>query len=225
VLAEAGYRAIAVARTNSDQLARELERARQQGRGEIHFAPFDLERLDDMGTFVRSVRKAHGPIWGLVNNAGISVEGMLSTTGVVDIERIVRVNTTAPMVLSKYVARSMMTAGEGRVVNMSSIVASSGFSGLSVYAATKASMVGFTKSLARELGPLGITVNAIAPGFVGTELTSHMPEKDRARVAGRAALKRLPDVVDVARAALYLIGEDGRNVTGTVLTIDAGGTA
>ena len=224
-LADSGYRAIAVARTCSEGLDRAISDARDQGRGELHFAAFDLGRFDEASDFVRGLRKTHGQIWGLVNNAGISVEGMLSTIAVADIERLVRINTTAPMVLSKYVARSMMSAGEGRIVNMSSIVASTGFAGLSVYAATKASMIGFTRSLARELGPLGITVNAVAPGFVDTELTSHMSAQDRTRVAARSALKRLPEPADIASAVLYLVAENARNVTGTVLTVDAGGTA
>ncbi len=224
-LANAGYRAIAVARSRSSALDDAIEEPRRNACGEVRFASFDLDRLDAAADFIRSLRKEHGPIYGLVNNAGISVEGMLSTMATVDIERLVRINTTAPMVLTKYAVRQMMAAGEGRIVNISSIVASTGYSGLSVYAATKASMIGFTRSLAREVGPLGVTVNAVAPGFVDTDLTAHMPAQNRAAVARRAALRRLPQIEDVARAVLYLIGEDARNVTGTVLTIDAGGTA
>jgi 3-oxoacyl-[acyl-carrier protein] reductase len=119
----------------------------------------------------------------------------------------------------------MMAEGKGRIVNMSSIMASTGFNGLSVYGATKASMVGFTKSLARELGGLGITVNAVAPGFVDTELTSGLSDEDRARIANRSALRRLATVEDVAAAVSYLMSDAARNVTGTVLTVDAGGTA
>ncbi len=224
-LADAGYRAIAVARNRSSAHDDATEELRRKARGEMCFASFDLDRLDAAADFIRSLRREHGPIYGLVNNAGISIEGMLSTMATVDIERLVRINTTAPMVLTKYAVRQMMAAGEGRIVNISSIVASTGYSGLSVYAATKASMIGFTRSLAREIGPLGVTVNAVAPGFVDTDLTAHMPAQNRAAVARRAALRRLPQIEDVACAVLYLIGEDARNVTGTVLTIDAGGTA
>jgi 3-oxoacyl-[acyl-carrier protein] reductase len=219
-LALAGYRAIAVARSAPQDLA-----ATDADTGEIAFEKFDLENFDAIPDFVRRLRKQHGPIYGLVNNAGISVEGMLSRIATDDIERVVRLNTLAPMILTKHVVRQMMASGEGRIVNMSSIVASTGYSGLSVYSATKASMVGFTRSLARELGPAGITVNAVAPGFVDTELTAHMAAKDRDRVARRTALQRLPGVEDVARAVLYLMDEAARNVTGTVLTVDAGATA
>jgi len=119
----------------------------------------------------------------------------------------------------------MMAQGRGRVVNISSIVASTGFNALSVYAATKASLVRFTRSLAREAGRVGVTVNAIAPGFIDTELTRGLGEKDRERVVARSALRRLAEPQDVAAMAAYLMREGRRNVTGAVFTVDAGGTA
>jgi 3-oxoacyl-[acyl-carrier protein] reductase len=119
----------------------------------------------------------------------------------------------------------MMAEGRGRVVNVSSIIASTGYNALSVYAATKASMIGFTRSLAREVGKLGITVNAVAPGFIDTEMTSGLGEAERQRIAGRSALRRLAEVEDVANAVDFLMGETGRNITGTVMTVDAGSTA
>jgi 3-oxoacyl-[acyl-carrier protein] reductase len=119
----------------------------------------------------------------------------------------------------------MMADGAGRVINMSSIIATTGYNGLSVYGATKAAASGFTRSLAREVGKLGITVNAIAPGFVDTELTQGLSEAQRKRIAGRSALRRLPEAEDVARMVEYLLGDGGRNITGSVLTIDAGNTA
>ena len=143
----------------------------------------------------------------------------------VDIEHLVRLNTLAPMIMTKHVVRSMMSSGEGRIVNMASIIASTGYSGLSVYAATKASMIGFTRSLAREIGGLGITVNAVAPGFVDTEMTAGMGDTQRETIARRSALKRLPGIDDVAHAVSFLMSDKARNMTGTVMTIDAGNTA
>jgi 3-oxoacyl-[acyl-carrier protein] reductase len=100
-----------------------------------------------------------------------------------------------------------------------------GFSGLSVYGATKASLIGFTRSLAREVGRMGVNVNAVAPGFMDTEMTKGMTDGQRQQVAKRNALRRFPEVDDVANAVEYLLGEGGRNISGTVLTIDAGATA
>jgi 3-oxoacyl-[acyl-carrier protein] reductase len=119
----------------------------------------------------------------------------------------------------------MMADGEGRIVNISSIIASTGYNGLSVYGATKAAATGFTRSLAREVGKLGITVNAVAPGFIDTELTQTLGGEGRQKIAGRSALKRLPEAEDVASMVEYLLSDGGRNITGTVLTVDAGNTA
>ena len=221
-LAGQGYRVVAVARRESEALQAAIAAAPEAA---LHFEPFDLERLDDVSDFVRGLRKAHGPLYGLVNNAGIGTEGVLATMPTPAIARLVHLNTLAPMVLTKHVVRSMMASGTGRVVNMSSIIASTGYSALSVYAATKASMIGFTRSLAREVGSLGITVNAIAPGFVDTEMTSMLDDAQRAKIARRSALGRLTSIDDVAAAATYLMSEAAAGITGTVMTVDAGNTA
>ncbi len=124
--------------------------------------------------------------------------------------------------MTKYVMRSMMTERAGRIVNIASVVALTGYSGLSVYSATKASLLGFTRSLSREAGQLGITVNAIAPGFIDTEMTQELSPAQRDQIARRSALRRLADPIDVARSVEFLLGEGGRNITGTVITVDAG---
>jgi 3-oxoacyl-[acyl-carrier protein] reductase len=223
-LAAEGFRAIAVARTKGDALTPAIATA-SSGPGAIDFVAGDLAEIDAIPLLVRDIRKTFGSIYGLVNNAGTSTEGLLATMHNSQIEALVRLNTVAPIVLTKYVVRSMMADGSGRIVNMSSIIGSTGYNGLSVYGATKASLAGFTKSLAREVGKLGITVNAVAPGFIETELTGGMSEADRARIAGRSALRRLVEAEDVARTVLFLLGEGGRNITGTVMTVDAGNTA
>jgi 3-oxoacyl-[acyl-carrier protein] reductase len=224
-LARTGYYVIAVARNETAELRRAADAARTQASGDIRFVSFDLEKLDDIANLVRSLRNAHGPIYGLVNNAGVSKEGLLAQLHEKDIERIVRLNVLAPILMAKQAVRSMMASGEGRIVNMASIVATTGFSGLSVYAATKASMTGFTHSLAREVGPLGITVNAVAPGFIETDLTAESDQGQLGAIARRAALKRLTTREDIAYAVEFLLSEKARNITGVVLTIDAGSTA
>ena len=224
-LAAAGYNVIAVARSESDALRETIRDVAKHGSGGLHFRAFDLSAIDAIPAFVKSVRDEFGAIYGLVNNAGIGTEGLLATQHNSEIEALVRLNVTSPIILTKYVARHMMADGEGRIINMSSIIATTGYNGLSVYGATKAAATGFTRSLAREVGKLGITVNAIAPGFIDTELTQTLSEDQRKRIAGRSALRRLPQTDDVARMVEYLLGEGGRNITGSVMTIDAGNTA
>ena len=212
-LAAEGFHVIAVSR-------------KAEGAGErMTPVAFDLADTAAIPDFVRGLRKQFGSIYGLVNNAGLGTESLLANMPDADIEALIRLNTVSPILMSKYLVRGMMADGRGRVVNIASIVASTGFNGLSVYAATKASLVGFTRSLAREVGRLGVTVNAIAPGFIDTELTRGLGEKDRARIVSRSALRRLAEPEDVAAMAAYLMGEGGRNISGAVMTVDAGGTA
>ena len=221
-LGAAGFNVIAVARRESDELRAAIGAAKQ---GNLHFRSCDLSAIEALPAFVKSLRDEFGSIYGLVNNAGIGTEGLLATMHNSDIEALVRLNVLSPVILTKYIVRHMMADREGRIVNISSIIASTGYNGLSVYGATKAAATGFTRSLAREVGKLGITVNAIAPGFIDTELTQGLGGEGRERIAKRSALRRLPDVDDVARMVEYLFGDGGRNVTGSVLTIDAGNTA
>jgi 3-oxoacyl-[acyl-carrier protein] reductase len=221
-LAGAGFNAIAVARRESDELRTAIAAAKQ---GNLHFRAADLSAIDALPAFVKSLRDEFGPIYGLVNNAGIGTEGLLATMHNSDIEALVRLNVLSPVILTKYIVRHMMADGEGRIVNISSIIASTGYNGLSVYGATKAAATGFTRSLAREVGKVGITVNAIAPGFIDTELTQGLGGEGRDKIAKRSALRRLPEVDDVARMVEYLFSDGGRNITGSVLTIDAGNTA
>ena len=221
-LASAGFNVVAVARRESDELRAAISEAKQ---GNLHFRACDLGAIDAIPAFVKQMRDEFGAIYGLVNNAGLGTEGLLATMHNSEIEALVRLNVLSPVILTKYIVRHMMADGEGRIVNISSIIASTGYNGLSVYGATKAAATGFTRSLAREVGKLGITVNAIAPGFIDTELTRNLGGEGRHKIAGRSALKRLPEADDVASMVDYLFSEGGRNITGTVLTVDAGNTA
>jgi len=188
-LTGAGYRAIAIARKESTQLAVAREEADRANPGSLHFVPFDLAEIAEIPQLVKAVRKEVGAIYGLVNNAAVGFDGVLATMPTAQIEQLVRVNTLAPIVLTKYVVRAMLAEGGGRIVNVASIVGFTGYSGLSVYGATKASLLGFTRSLAREVGRLGVTVNAVAPGFLDTEMTrgSTTSTGSRSRAAVRCA--------------------------------------
>jgi 3-oxoacyl-[acyl-carrier protein] reductase len=224
-LADSGYCAIAVARKETKQLAAAVAATASEGAGDIRFAPFDLSHIEEIQPFVAGLRKSFGPIYGLVNNAALGTDGALSLMPNSKIAELVHLNTLSPIVFTKYVVRAMMADGGGRVVNVASIVAFTGYSGLSVYSATKASMLGFTRSLAREVGRMGVNVNAVAPGFLDTEMTEGMADDQRAKVARRSALQRLAAVEDVGNAVAFLLGDGARSITGTVLTVDAGSTA
>jgi 3-oxoacyl-[acyl-carrier protein] reductase len=224
-LATVGHRVIAIARNTSEQLESAIQEAERRQLGLLQFRPFDLSDIQEIPDLIKGLRKEFGPIYGLVNNAALGSSGILAMMNDAQIGRTIRLNTISPIILTKYVVRSMIAGGKGRIVNIASIVGFTGYSGLSVYAASKASIIGFTRSLARELGPLGINVNAVAPGFVETEMTQGLEGQQHAQIVRRSALRRLVDADDIANSVEFLLGERARNVTGTVLTVDAGSTA
>jgi len=224
-LAESGFRVVAIARKDTDQLATAVAEATSCSKGAVHFRACDLADGAALPAMVKDIRSQFGPIYGLVNNAGIGTAGVLATMKEAEIEHLMRLNVVAPIMLTKYVVRSMMMQGDGRIVNISSVVAQTGYSGLSVYSATKASLLGFTRSLAREVGSLGITVNAVAPGFIDTDMTHALSASERAKIERRSALRRMPVIEDVANLVDYLVSEKARNITGVVMTVDAGNTA
>jgi 3-oxoacyl-[acyl-carrier protein] reductase len=223
-LTRAGYRAIAIARRESEELATAIQESREQA-GDIHFIPFDLGRTEDIPALVGDLRAKFGRLNSLVNNAAIGTSGILAITPDNMIEELFHINVVSPMILTKYMVRAMMADGGGRrIINIASIVGNTGYSGLSAYSGTKSALIGFTRSLARELGSLDITVNAVAPGFVDTDMTQNMGEIKRSQIVRRSALNRLPGTEDIAATVEFLLSEQARNITGAVLTVDAGNT-
>ena len=216
-----GYHTIGVGRTLSGDYSGLMDAA---GPGRATFHEFDLENRGGISALVGGITKQHGPLYGLVNNAGLGLDGVLATMHATDIEKLLRVNLEAPILMTKFACRTMLTQRDGRIVNVASVIGTTGFSGLSVYAASKAGLVGFTKSLSRELGKAGITVNCVAPGFMETDMTKGLPDEKFESIRRRAPLG-LPTVDDAAAAVAYLLSTDARRVTGTVLTIDGGSTA
>jgi 3-oxoacyl-[acyl-carrier protein] reductase len=219
-LARSGYEVIAIARRSGPG----LEAAMAQ-HSNLRFFSLDLADLARLADHIRTLRNEFGTIYGLVNNAGIGTAGILSTMPDEHIAQVLQMNVIAPITLTKYILRSMMAARAGRVVNIASVVASAGYSGLSAYSASKAAMVGFTRSLAREVGSLGITVNAVAPGFIATEMTHGLTDKQRQQIERRSALQRMATVEEVAAAVEFLMSDKAAAITGTVMTVDAGNTA
>ncbi len=186
---------------------------------------FDLGEIDQIGDAVGEIVDRFGKPFALVNNAALGTDGLLPTMHNSDIEELIRVNVTSPIVLTKYATRHMIAARRGRVVNISSIVARTGYRGLAAYGATKSAMEGLTRSLARDLGPRNVTVNAVAPGFLATEMTSMLGDQNLDRIRSRSALGRFADVDEVAATVGYLMSKAAAGITGTTITVDAGSTA
>ena len=190
--------------------------------GSFFWAKADAADPDSLKTFVGQSLKQFGRIDALINNAGANLDQLLAMTGEADIRRILSINLEATILLTKWVTRAMLARGRGRIVNISSILGHRGFKGTSVYSASKAALDGLTRSLARELGSRGITVNAISPGFIETDMTLHMPEGQRAQIIRRTPLGRLGQVEDITGALLFLLSKQAQFITGQSLVIDGG---
>ena len=214
------YRVVGLSRTLSPAFAALIEAHPDRA----EFVACDVGDIGALPGMVSSLVAKHGTFWGLVNNAGVGLDGVLATMHRSDIERVLAVNLTAPIILTKYLSRGMLSAREGRIVNISSIIASTGFHGLAAYAASKAGLEGFTRSLSRELGKRGITVNCVAPGYMETEMTTGLDVHKMESIRRRAPLG-LPEPGDAAGAIAYLLGPEAGRITGTVLTVDGGSTA
>ncbi|OLF78251.1 3-oxoacyl-ACP reductase [Maricaulis sp. W15] len=213
------YRVIGIGRTLSDEYLSLMD-----SNASLSFYSFDLNDLDEISGLVSSITSDYGALYGVVNNAGIGLDGVLATQHNSEISRVLRVNLEAAILMTKYGCRSMLRHRTGRIVNISSIIASTGFSGLAAYAASKAGLEGFTRSLSRELGRARITVNCVAPGYMETDMTTGLDDAKMASIRRRAPLG-LPLVEDAAGAVAYLLSEDAARVTGTILTVDGGSTA
>lgn len=215
---EAGYSVIGVGRAESVEF-RSLPIAKREF---IEFDLYNLEKISDLVSQIVDV--ADGVPYALINNAATGLDGLLATQHNTDIRKVITLNLEAPILLTKYLTRRMIKYRRGRVVNISSIIAQTGFSGLSTYGATKAGLEGFTRSLSRELGRVGITVNCVAPGFMETDMTSGLEGKKLDSIKRRAPLG-LPTTEHVASTVLHLLEEKSERITGTIFTVDGGSTA
>lgn len=218
VLIDRGFRVVSLSRNEPDDTSIATNEA-------FTHEYLDVADVEAIPNAVRGVLDAHGPAFGLINNAGRGDDGLLPTMHNSAIRAVVETNLLGPMILSKYVSRQMLSQRRGRIINISSVVASTGYRGLSVYAATKGGLEAFTRSLARDLGPRGVTVNCIAPGFMDTDMTSTLSDGNLDRIRRRSALGRFPSCAEVAGAVDFLLGEAGAGITGTTLTVDAGNSA
>ena len=191
----------------------------------LFWMPTDLAEEKAIESFVSDacVHFAQASLWGVVNNAAISTEGILATLPVCDIEKVLQVNLTGTIILTRSALRRMIRqrAG-GRIINISSITASRGYTGLSAYAASKAGMDGFSRALAREVGRLGITVNAVAPGYMRTALSANLSEHQLQQIVRRTPLGRLCELSDVVNLVEFLLSGKSSFITGQILTVDGG---
>lgn len=216
-----GYKVVGINRSQTDAFQR-----LQEGHPDTLFnILYDFSNTKDIQNLVRQVTKEHGSIYGLINNAALGHDGVLGTMHESQISELIKVNVESPILLTKYVSRSMLMKLQGRVINIGSIIATTGFNGLSVYGATKASLSGFTRSLARELGKAKITVNTVAPGYMKTAMTAGLEGEKLKSIERRSPLGQLATVEDVAGTVAYLLSDDAKHITGTTITVDAGSTA
>lgn len=182
----------------------------------------DVADSDSVSDVLASIAKEFGAIQILVNNAGITRDNLLMRMKDDEWDSIINTNLTSVYRTSKACMRGMMKARKGRIISISSVVGSSGNAGQSNYAAAKAGLVGFSKSLAREVGSRGITVNVVAPGFIDTDMTKALPEVQREALQKEIPLKKLGSAQDIANAVLFLASDMGEYVTGETLHVNGG---
>ena len=215
------YVVVGISRTNSEEYS-ELMTSHSDS---VFFHAFDFSHIEAISALVKNTVKTYGRPYALVNNAALGHDGVLATMHEKDIHELIKVNIEAPILLTKYVSRSMLLNKIGRIVNVGSIIGSTGFNGLSVYGATKSAVGGFTKSLSRELGKANITVNTLAPGYMETNMTIGLQGDKLKSIINRSPLGRLANVDDAAQATLFLLSDAARSITGSTITVDAGSTA
>lgn len=220
-LLQQGYTVLALART----LSTDLNALTEQYGSDLTFVSADLSDLDNIQPLCSELIKQHGRPYALINNAAVGYDGVLATMHNSEINALLTLNVQAPILLTKYLLRPMLLNQSGRIINISSIIARTGFNGLSVYAASKAALEGFTKSLSREVGKAGITVNCVAPGYMQTEMTNSLQGDKLESIKRRSPLGRLATPDDAAAAVVYLLSEQAAAITGTTITVDAGSSA
>ncbi len=215
------FRVIAVARRPSEALNDLVSSSHNR----VQYEHLDLADTAGIHATVNRIVKIHGPLYGLVNNAAVAHDGILATMHDSQIQESMLINITGTIILTKYAIRPMLVNRNGRIVNIASIIATTGFNGLSVYGASKAALLGFTRSLAREVGRANVTVNTVSPGYMETEMSAGLEHEQLAKIRRRAAMKKLVKTQDPAAAVSFLLSDDAALITGTEIVVDAGSTA
>lgn len=197
------------------------ERVKASG-GKLHWIVADVGALDSIEGIIDAAVKEAGGFDVLVNNAGITKDGLSFRMGLADWQKVIDVNLSGAFLVARAVARDMIRKKAGSIINMSSVVGVHGNGGQANYAASKAGVIGVTKSLAQEVASRGVRVNAIAPGYVATDMTDAIPEAAKEKLMDHIPLKRLGAPEDIAEAALFLASDGAAYITGQVLPVDGG---
>ncbi|MBB1471514.1 MULTISPECIES: 3-oxoacyl-ACP reductase FabG [unclassified Luteimonas] len=217
-LAAMGATVVGTATSEAGAQAIAARLAEQGGQGRV----LDVSVPGDIEALVDSIAKEVGAISILVNNAGITRDNLLMRMKDEDWQAILDTNLTSVYRASKAVMRAMMKARRGRIINIASVVGVTGNAGQANYAAAKAGVIAFSKSLAKEIGSRGVTVNVVAPGFIATDMTRDLPEASKEALVGQIALGRLGEAADIARAVAFLAGPGASYITGETLHVNGG---
>lgn len=217
LLAE-GYSVATFSRKSTAQ----LEELVAQSDGKLYWESVDVSDVAQLSAYLRRVRETLGRVGYLVNSAGMAREGLLTMMKSKDVSRMIQVNLEGAINLAQACAKQMMVGNFGVIVNVSSVVGVRGFKGVAAYGATKAALDGLTRGLAKELGPEGIRVNSVAPGFMETEMTSELTDQQKARIVRQTPLSRLGMVDDVSSVVKFLLSDASSFVTGQTIVIDGG---
>ncbi len=219
-------RALAEAGASVAVVGRDLERAQEAarslpGQGHTGYA-CDVSDSGAVRELVAGVQEGQGPVSILVNNAGVTRDNILIRLKDEDWDEVINVNLKGAFNMTRALARGMMKRKDGAIINITSVVGLTGNAGQTNYAASKAGLVGFTKSVARELASRGVRCNAVAPGFINTDMTAGLSEDAVATLADQIPLGRLGEPEDVAGVVRFLVGPEAHYITGQVVTVDGG---
>jgi len=220
-LAGEGYDIIITYRDSTEKAQAVMNNCKEKG-ADVLCIKSDVSSYASCEDAVKQAVEKFGGIYALVNNAGIIKDALLMRMSEEQFDKVIAVNLKGVFNMSRHVVSHMVKAREGRIVNISSVIGIYGNAGQTNYAASKAGIIGFTKSLAKEVGGRNITVNAVAPGYITTDMTANLNEKAAEEIKSRITLKTLGTPQDVANAVGFLVSDKASYITGQVLSVDGG---
>jgi len=207
---------------NQEEGARTVGELQPAYDGKVNFFKVDITDEKSVEQYIEKIIEAEGRIDILVNNAGITRDNLILRMSLEDWKKVIDINLTGAFICSKHTVKYMVKNRSGKIINISSIVGVHGNAGQSNYSSSKAGIIGLTKTLARELAGRNILVNAIAPGYIETEMTEKLSDKIKEKLMEQIPIGRLGSVDDVAKTALFLASDDSNYITGTVINLDGG---